>query len=157
MQLQTTRFGPIEIDDAAVITFTQPIIGFQNTRRFVLLPGPEGSSVKWLQSTELGDLAFLIMDPRTVVPDYHIELNDVVTSELAVDSVDDLEIYTLLVVPKDPSQVRTNLKAPVLINPKQRLARQLVLERSSYPIQFYLAQARPSGGSEEVVHARADS
>ena len=157
MQLQTTRFGPIEIDDAAVITFTQPIIGFQDSRRFVILPGPAGSSVRWLQSTESGDLAFLIMDPRTVVPDYHIEINESIASELAVDSVDDLEICTLLVVPKDPSQVRTNLKAPILINTRLRLAKQMVLERSSYPIQYFLAQARPSDGSEEVVHARADS
>lgn len=39
MPLETTRFGPIEFDDSAVLTFTQPIIGFHQFRRFVLLPG----------------------------------------------------------------------------------------------------------------------
>ena len=40
MQLRTSRFGDIDVPDGSVITFTQPIIGFQEYRRFVLLPGP---------------------------------------------------------------------------------------------------------------------
>ena len=44
MRLETTRFGEIEIDEQSTITFTQPIIGFQEYRRFVVIPGPERNS-----------------------------------------------------------------------------------------------------------------
>ncbi|HPN14197.1 MAG TPA: hypothetical protein PLA65_19220 [Spirochaetota bacterium] len=40
MQLETARFGSLEVAPDAVITFTQPILGFQDYRRFVVLPGP---------------------------------------------------------------------------------------------------------------------
>jgi len=158
MRLKTTRFGEVEVGDDQVITLTQPIIGFQEYRRFVLMDGPPESGLKWLQSTDSPELAFLLVDPCQVVPDYTVDLGRHELSELAVSSVSELEVYTLLVVPRDPSKVRTKLKAPVLINVQHRLGKQTVLERSDYPIQFYLAQSNP--GTEEpkeAANARSDS
>jgi len=159
MRLETTRFGMLDIDEQSVLTFTQPILGFQDYRRFVLLPGPPGGELKWLQSTDDGALAFILMDPRQVVPDYQVTLKNSEVRELAVDSADDLEVYTLVVVPADRAQIRTNLRAPILVNPKQRLAKQAILEQSDYPVQYLLAQS--DGGTQdsnqEVSHARSDS
>lgn len=158
MKLTTSRFGEIEVDAEAIITLTQPIIGFQEFRRFVLLPGPSESGVEWLQSVENGDLAFLVMDPRQVISGYEVTLGRHELTELAVADTSELSIYTLVVVPDDPRKVRTNLKAPILINPKHRLGKQTVLDRSDYPIQYYLAQSRPTSDSpEEVTNARTDA
>jgi flagellar assembly factor FliW len=158
MQLATTRFGTLEIDPDTIFTFTQPIIGFQDYRRFVLVPGPKDSALRWLQSVDSGELAFILMDPRTVVPDYQVQLGRSDLSELAVASVDELEVYTLVVVPHDQTKVRTNLKAPVLINPKQRLGKQTILERSNHPIQFFLAkEQRDQPQAQEVTSARSDA
>ena len=158
MQIETSRFGVLDADPDAIYTLTQPIIGFQEFRRFLLLPGPPDSFVTWLQSTESPGLAFLLMNPRDVVPDYKLSLGAHELSELAVQRVEELDIYTLVVVPGDPAKVRTNLKAPILLNKKHRLGKQTVLEKSDYPIQFFLAQARrQSPAGQEVGHARADA
>lgn len=158
MQLETTRFGAIEVNNEETLVFTQPIIGFPEFRHFVLLPGPKDSGVTWLQSTDAGELAFLLMNPVQVAPDYHVAISQDELAELAATSVAGLEVYTLLVIPADPKQVRTNLKAPILINRKQRLAKQTVLERSDYPIQFFFAQAgKETAERQEVSHARSDA
>ena len=158
MKLQTTRFGAVDIDSELILTFTQPIIGFPEQRRFVLLPAGEGSSVKWLQSVESGELAFLVMDPRTVMPDYAVDLGGSELAELAAESVSALDIYTLVVVPQDRSLVRTNLKAPIMVNPRHRLAKQTILERSDYPVQYLLARGQQGPDrKQEAVHARSDS
>jgi flagellar assembly factor FliW len=159
MRLETTRFGTIEVEEQSILTFTQPIIGFQDYRRFVILPGPEDSPLLWLQSTEVGDLAFILMDPTHVVPNYAVKIGSHELAELAVSDVSELEVYTLVVVPKNPAETRTNLKAPVLINTKQRLGKQTILDRSSYPVQFLLAQAQNDGDEpqEEVSNARSNT
>ena len=157
MQLETTRFGTIDYDYQSVITFTQPIIGFQEFRRYIFVEGPEDSNLVWLQSTDSGELAFILMDPRYVVSDYTFKLGQHELSELAVSVEDELDVFTLVVVPQDPSQVRTNLKAPILINSKQRLAKQTILDKSSYPVQFILSQAAQSNESEEMDHARPNA
>lgn len=158
MNLSTSRFGEISVEPDQIITLTQPIIGFQEFRRFILLPGPEDAGVEWLQSIENGDLAFLIMDPRQVVPDYQVTLAKHELSELAISEPSELLVYTLVVVPDDPRKVRTNLKAPIVINLKHRLGKQTVLDRSDYPIQHFLSQSRAaSERPEEVVNARTDT
>jgi flagellar assembly factor FliW len=153
MLFETTRFGPIGIEPDSIITFTQPIIGFQEYRRYVLLPGPENSALRWLQSTDSGELAFIVMNPFTVAPDYRIDLQSQEMAELAVTSISELDIYTLVVVPQDRTQIRTNLKAPILINPKHRLGKQTILDGSNYPIQYFLAQDQ----SQEASHARSNA
>ena len=158
MQLETTRFGMMDVDEGEVITFTQPIIGFHDARRFVILPGPDESPVKWLQSVDSGDLAFLMMDPRAVVPEYEARIAAAELSELGAEDASGLEIYTLVVVPDDPKEIRTNLRAPILVNAKERLGKQTVLDRSDYPVQFFLARGQESpDGPKEVVHARTDT
>ncbi len=124
------------------------------------LPGPPDSFVSWLQSVDTGELAFLLMNPSQVVPDYTVAVSQHDLTELAASDLDELEVYTLVVVPEDPAKVRTNLKAPILLNPKHRLGKQVVLDKSDYPIQYFLAQGKKSGAGasqREVSNARSDA
>ena len=159
MRLETTRFGEIEVDEGAILTFTQPIIGFQEFRRFLLIEADSANGVSWLQSIDAGDLAFILMDPRLVIPDYEVTLSKHELTEMAVTTADELQIFTLVVVPQDRSKVRTNLKAPILINKKLRLGKQTILEKSNYPVQYFLAQNRQEGEEphKEVSNARSNS
>lgn len=158
MVLKTSRFGEIEYTDDQVVTFTQPIIGFPEHRRFILLTGPQEGITFWLQSTEDGDLAFVLMNPKSVVPDYSVSLGAHELTELGVDSADSLDIYSLVVVSSNPEDIRTNLKAPVLINPATRLGKQTILDKSDYPIRYYIKrrEGRPSS-SEEAIDARSNA
>jgi flagellar assembly factor FliW len=114
--------------------------------------------VKWLQSVDSMDLAFILMDPRSVIADYAVALRKTELDELAVTKSDELDVYTLVVVPADHSQLRTNLKAPVVINMKQRLGKQTILDGSDYPIQFFLSQGQgDSDKTQEVSSARSDA
>lgn len=162
MHLVTSRFGPIDIDDDGVIAFTQPIIGFPALRRYAILPGPPGSSVQWLQSVDAGETAFLIMNPGLVYPEYKATLSPGELMELGVSAATELDVYTLVVVPQDRTQIRTNLKAPILINAAKRLGKQTILEHSGYPIQFFLAQqpqpaAQEAEQPKEAAHAGTDA
>ncbi len=158
MELETTRFGKIEVDPESVLLFTQPVIGFAQYREYVLIPADESGGLVWLQCTERGDLAFLLMDPSGVIPDYDPELRRDELQELEASSPEDVDVYTILVVASDPAQIRTNLKAPVLVNPSRRLARQTILEREDYPLRFYLVQAQNAGDEhKEVENARSDA
>jgi flagellar assembly factor FliW len=55
LKIQTTRFGEMDIDEAKIITFTEPIFGFPDSKKFVLLDNTN-SLFKWLQSTRKKNL-----------------------------------------------------------------------------------------------------
>lgn len=148
MKLQTTRFGEIEVDENQVLIFVKPILGFQNCQKFILLPGPKDSPLWWLQSIEDGTLAFLLLEPLQVLPDYQVPFTPQDLYELQATSSQEISIYTLLVVPEDPTKIRTNLRAPIVINSKTRLAKQMVLDRTDYPVQWFLAQPQHKSSTD---------
>lgn len=151
MKLTTTRFGEIEINENEVFTFVKPILGFQNYEKFVILPGPPESPLFWLQSVEDGSLAFLLLDPFSVLPDYHVPFTPQDLAELKAETEKDLTIMTLLVVPEDPTKIRTNLRAPIVFNIKSRLCKQMILDRTDYPIQWFLASPQSEEKARQEV------
>ena len=76
MEIETLRFGKIAIQDDKVITFPKGLLGFSQRRRFILFPHKEGSPFFWLQCVEDGELAFVLMNPKLVVNDYIIDIDD---------------------------------------------------------------------------------
>lgn len=142
MQIQTTRFGAVDIDDTRIVTFPDGLPGFENRRCFVLLPHARqgGSPFEWLQSVEDGGLAFLVMRPHQVFPTYQPR---VPVGELEAIGLDkggpSPLLYVLLTVPAgDPSGITANLLAPVVINLAARLARQVIVNNDEYSMRHRL-------------------
>ncbi len=136
VQIETTRFGNLEIDEREVISMVEPIIGFPHTNRFVLLEHKTKTGVtpfKWLQSVEDPALAFVLLPAQMVEPSYKITMTRDEASKLKIEDPSDAEVWTMLVIPpNEPKKMTANLKAPVVINPKAKLGKQVVLIESKY-------------------------
>lgn len=140
MQIETRAFGSVEIDDAQIVTLTRPMPGFALYRRFALLePDPE-CPVKWFQSVEREDLCFLLVDPQALFPDYRVELGAATLLDLGIGSEGEAAVGVILTVPGDFHQATANLLAPIVFNTARKLARQVILEGSGYPIRAPLFQ-----------------
>ena len=77
MQVETSRFGTIEVADDEVVTFPDGLPGFRRTHEMVLLGGgqlPGGlegqghHTLYWLQDVADPDLAFLTIVPWSAYP-----------------------------------------------------------------------------------------
>ena len=138
MKTTTTRFGPVEFKDEALLTFPAGIIGFPGSTRYVLLDHERDAPFKWLQSLDESDLAFVIVDPMLFKPDYRAEVAHEDIPELAVQDESDLDMFVLLTIPPaDPGGVTANLRGPILVNHRTRLATQVILE-DDLPIRYPL-------------------
>lgn len=135
MKLSTSRFGTIEIEEHQIIHLLNGMIGFPEERRFVLLRHSEESPFFWLQSIENGTLAFVVTDPLWFEPNYDIEIGPEEVEQLELKGLSE-GIQTLVVVNIHPlngaSEITANLLGPIVINLQKRLAKQVVLYRSSY-------------------------
>ncbi len=149
MELETTRFGVITFNDEDVLTFTQPLLGFHAYRHFILLPGPQGSPLLWLQSIDDGQLAFLLMDPVQVVPDYATGLAAMVREELNAQDEGGVQFYTTVTAPRDGGAIRTNLKAPIAVHRGTGLALQVILDDPRYPVHYVLPNQSESAPNQQ--------
>jgi flagellar assembly factor FliW len=124
----STRFGPFEVPDESLITFPSGILGFPEQNRYVMLDHATEAPFKWLQAVDEPELAFVILDPVTFHPDYHIEVPADALAEIKAQVDEELAIAVILTIPSDdPSRITANLRGPLLICHNTKLGKQLVL------------------------------
>jgi flagellar assembly factor FliW len=129
VKVQTSRFGEIEVQANKVITLPHGMVGFPRLNRYVLLEHRPGSPFHWLQSVDRPDLAFVITDPLLFDPTYQLTLGDNEANLLQVTDPRDVQIWVVVSIPQgSPEGMTANFKAPLVINLKNRLAAQIILE-----------------------------
>jgi len=145
MKVDTTRFGPLDIPDDQVFVFPEGLIGFEDCTRYAIVDRPKGKPVWWLQSLDRPEVAFILTEPAVVVADYQppVSRNDL--RQLGLESLSEAELHVMLVVTADPKEITANLLGPVLINPRERLGKQVVLRGTAYSPMHRLAQPAPTG------------
>ena len=139
LKLQSKYFGEIEYEAKDVIRFPAGIIGFEEEQAFLLLPFEgSGGGMLCLQSVATPALAFVVLDPFTLLPDYATELEPADLRQFGVAEAGDLGFYVLCAVKNPVSASTVNLKCPLVIHPETREARQVIMEH--YEMRHPLAE-----------------
>ncbi|NQU77019.1 MAG: flagellar assembly protein FliW [Planctomycetes bacterium] len=125
MKIDTTRFGPVEVDPQRVITMPKGMLGFPLHKQYALIAASEDSPFYWLQALNEPSLAFVVCDPRLFVSEYQIVLKGDDQELLGVIGED--EVTLLVVCNKVDDLLTANLRGPIAVNPTTREGKQLVL------------------------------
>lgn len=149
MKLQTKYFGEIEYDSGDILSFPSGLFGFEEEHDFLLLPfdGSMGSLLCF-QSVNTPALAFVVMNPFALLPDYAPVLQPQELEALGVQDSQELAFYVLCVVKRPAKDSTVNLKCPVAIHPETRVARQVILDTEIYDMRHPLSQF---GGKEGAL------
>ena len=141
-QIETHRFGPIEFVQQETLFFPKGIPGFDGLRRFILIQGDDYQPFKFLQSVEDPAISFPLLSPALVRPDYQLELTGEQLSELDLERAKKALVFCVVTIAEDPGRVTANLFAPLVINPDSRVAAQIMLSGSDYPVDEVFLEAR---------------
>jgi flagellar assembly factor FliW len=126
-----TRPAPV-----VALELTEPLPGFPSHRDYALVAADPEGRLSWLQSLDPEGPRFLVVPPAVFFPDYSPVLPGTVCAELGLPDPGDALLYCLLTVPRgDVGAATANLRAPVVVNPLARLARQVVLADGAHPIR----------------------
>jgi flagellar assembly factor FliW len=125
MNVETTRFGRVTVEDDRLITFSAGLLGFSSYSEFVLLQPDDEGVFFWLQSAQSPDLAFVVTDPGLWVPDYQATIRREQMQELDLAKLDDAQVF--VIVNRYDRTLTVNLQGPLIVNVHSRAAMQLVL------------------------------
>lgn len=135
MQIKTTRFGSVKIDQTDILLFPHGLLGFENHRHWVLLQDEDHDAIGWLQNIQDADLALPVVSPRRFLDDYQVQVDP---SQLATIELGEADRpFVMAVLAHNDGRLTINLRAPVIINLDRRLARQVVTS-DEQPLQFEL-------------------
>jgi flagellar assembly factor FliW len=128
MKCHSTRFGTFNVEEDSILTFPCGLLGFHEFHRYVILDHDREAPFKWLQSLEEPALAFVIIDPGLFLDNYRIEVPREALSEVQGGETEAMATAVILTIPSDdPGRITANLRGPLLMNPRTKLCKQLVL------------------------------
>lgn len=127
MDVQTSRFGVVEIAEDRVITFPRGLLGFESRTRYCLLQATEDACFLWLQSLDDPELAFVVTDPALFVSGYAVPVRSDQRAALRLAEGSDESLQVLVIVNKVGEMLTGNLQGPLVLNSEALLGEQVVL------------------------------
>ncbi|MFD0590661.1 flagellar assembly protein FliW [Paenibacillus sp. GCM10027627] len=129
-----TLSGKHEYKPEDIISFQSGIPGFKDQKSFIVVEIEE-SPFKYLQSTDLAELSFVIVSPFDFFPEYEFDLSDDMRANLHIEDEADLLVFNIVSIRDELSSATVNLSAPLIINTKNRLGVQYILDNGTYSIR----------------------
>lgn len=143
MKAKTRLFGEIDIEEDKIIHLENGMIGFPDMQNFALIFDEEkgkDAKIMWLQSMDEPEMAFPVMRPELVMPEYNPTVNDEVLEPLGTMTDENIFVVVTLTAVADVKKNSVNLKAPIIINTETRKGCQIIVE-DNYPVKYNIYKA----------------
>jgi flagellar assembly factor FliW len=153
MQINSQRFGVVDLQDDAVLSFPSGIIGFPREQTFALIPHQGSEYLAWLQSMSNPELAFPVVSAHFYGDSYpDVSVVDAANASGISGAPEDFAILAVLCAPKgQPATV--NLMAPIVVNSTTRVGAQVILEGSRFSTREVFVAPQASRNVEREAPA----
>lgn len=149
MKVNTKAYGLIDVDQRQKIHFPSGILGFENLKNYVLLDALQ-QPFYWLQSMDVQEIAFVLIEPYIFRPDYSpdVAASELEEVQLSPDSTEQMLVFTIVTIPEEQRDMTANLQGPIIINRDLHMGRQCISEnenwKTRHKIMEELSQVRNS-------------
>ncbi|MDR2404512.1 MAG: flagellar assembly protein FliW [Spirochaetaceae bacterium] len=145
MKIATKAYGTIDVDEGQKIRFPSGLFGFESLRDYVLLDA-ERQPFYWLQSIDVEQVAFILVNPFLFRPDYEVDISDEELREIDISTPEKALIFSIVTIPANGDPMTANLQGPLVINRELKTGKQAVLTdprwRTKHDIMEEMAAAR---------------
>ena len=153
------KFGTtVKVEKEHILEIPEGLFGFEDYKYFAVIKS-EYPPFMWMQSTQEMRLAFMIIDPFIVAPDYELDVDDKALSKIGITSPSDVHVMALVTVPSDGSPVTANLQGPLVINRTNQKCMQVILNNNKWSTKHDIAKAlkENSAASKEDAESKKAS
>jgi flagellar assembly factor FliW len=130
--------------DIPVLELVRPMVGFPDLSRFALARLVDDGLICDLRSLDDPQVSFVVVPPGEFFDGYTPEIDDDTVSALDVETADDLLVLALVTLGETAESATANLRAPLLVNHRNRRAAQAILDDPELPMK---APLTPQGDS----------
>lgn len=118
MKWTNVQFGEMEFEEKHVVTFPEGLIGFNETKKFLIVNDENSEPFRWLVSLEDSELSFPMVDPAVLLENYYSRYF----------SKENVTLFVVASIKHNIDESTVNLKSPIVIDDANRVGKQTVLE-----------------------------
>ncbi|WP_051003930.1 flagellar assembly protein FliW [Gottschalkia acidurici] len=123
------------------IKFIDGIPGFVEYKNYIIeLNEDSENPFHKLQSVDEPELSFIIVNPFLFKEDYEFDIPKSAIERLEIRDKSDILVYSIVVVPEDYTKMTANLQAPIIINTKNMIGKQVILNENIYTTKHYILE-----------------
>ena len=115
VNIESTRFGALEVPDESVLDFPNGLIGLGGTR-YTLIAREESAPFLWLHSLDDPSLAIPVTNPWYFFSSYEVEVSDAEAERIGVTDPSQADVYVTVRSGETIEDFRANLRAPILVS-----------------------------------------
>jgi flagellar assembly factor FliW len=138
MKIATKFHGTREYKEEDILNFKKGLPGFEQLKKYILFPVENNEIFSILQSIEDESIGLVVTSPFEIVKNYEFKLDDNLIEKLAIKEPEDVLVMSTVTLSSKPENITVNLKAPIIINIKEKLGEQIILEKEQYKIKHPL-------------------
>ena len=135
MEIISPVHGKMTYEENEIIYFEKGVPGFDGLKKYIIKEVDEESPFKIMQSIEDVELGFIIISPFAVKEDYEIKLSQEIIENLNIQKQSEVLLYSIVKLDSKIENITANLKAPLVINIKDKKGQQYILDREGYSIR----------------------
>lgn len=135
MLIKTKFLGDKEIEDKDILNFEYGLPGFQELKEFILFSVEGNDYMFYMQSIEDEKICFVTISPAAIVGEYNVNISDDTVQALEVEDENDVQLLAIMNIPENIKEMTANLKAPIIVNVRNRKAAQELLSDDRYEIK----------------------
>ena len=110
------------------IYLPQGLFGFAEVRSLGLVFDEEELPFMWLREEKKDGLAFIVLEPGGIIPNYSVEVSDADVNILGITGPEDTMILNIVTLPPDQAgKISLNLVGPIIINRRTLVGKQCII------------------------------
>lgn len=149
MTVDTKAYGLVEIDERQQISLPLGLYGFEGLGDYILMDARQ-RPFYWLQSLEVREVAFVLIDPKVIRPDYDAEIDPQDFEALDLDGPDDERFlqFAIVTIPEDRQDMTANLQGPIIINKESREGQQCISRNDKWHVRHNIIEEMAAAGKD---------
>ncbi len=126
------------------VRFPAGIPGFEQFKDYVLLANPAEMPFAWLRVSDSASLAFVVINPFVVMPNYAPDIPQTDVEFLGLKEPDDAVLFSVVTL-RGQGRATINLKGPIVINRHTHTGKQVIIANAgNYSVEHPLPVAADS-------------
>ena len=110
------------------VSLPQGLFGFPEIRSMELVFDKDELPFMWLREQKQDGLAFVVLEPAGIVPNYSVEISDDDVKVLGITGSEDTMILNIVTISPDHlGKISLNLVGPIIVNRQTLVAKQCII------------------------------
>ncbi|HEX4266137.1 MAG TPA: flagellar assembly protein FliW [Verrucomicrobiae bacterium] len=138
MKCNCVETEPVASVAASDVRLPMGLLGFERMKDYLLIANPAEEPFGWLQVKGDTSLAFVVINPFLIVPDYKPDIPQADVEFLGLNDAEDAMLLNIVTVHKH-GEPTMNLKGPIVLNRHTGVGKQVVIANATdYSVQHPL-------------------